>query len=283
MRFLRKHWILATALLLGAVCCMTPHSLERLFVYFPERLLEGDPGTIGLAFQELRLTTTDGISLHGWFVPHAEANVTILLLHGNGGNISHRLPWTEIIHGLKAHVMLFDYRGYGRSAGRPFEQGLYRDAAAAYNWWARERAPRGERLVLFGESLGGAVAVDLAARTQPAGLILQSTFTSARDMARTMMPLGLLQPLAGVYFDSATKIGGVKCPKLFIHGSRDPIVPIRLGRGLFERAPEPKSFYEVPGAGHNDLPWEAGPEYQTRLRLFLEKLIPGKGNSAATI
>ena len=124
----------------------------------------------------------------------------------------------------------------------------------------------------MGESLGGVVAVDLAARAPVAGLILQSTFTTAWDMAKTLLPVGLLQPLAGVHFDSAGKIAGIACPKLFIHGDRDEIVPFRLGQKLYELAPPPKDFYRVRGASHNDLPWVAGPEYVTRIRAFLDAL-----------
>jgi len=175
-----------------------------------------------------------------------------------------------MLHELNAHVLIIDYRGYGRSEGRPFEQGLYLDALAAYDWWGKERAIDRSRLILVGESLGGAVAVDLAARVPVDGIILQSTFTTAWDMAKTIFPLGLLQPLTGVRFDSADKIQRLTCPKLFIHGNRDDIVPLRLGRKLFDAAPPPKEFYEVQGAGHNDLACMAGPEYMKRLRGFLE-------------
>lgn len=270
--FLRKHWIITAALVAAIAYFMTPHTLERMFIYFPTKQLESDPSHIGLPFQDLRIVTEDHVALHGWFVPHPAARKTLLIFHGNAGNISHRLPWMEILYQLQLHLMIIDYRGYGKSEGSPFEDGLYRDARAAYAWWAKERAATGEQLVLFGESIGGAVAVDLATRITPSGLILQSTFTSARDMARTVFPLWLLQPLAHVRFDSVAKLPQVKCPMLIIHGNRDEIVPFRMGRELFEIAPGPKEFYEVPGAGHNDLPWEAGAEYTVRLRSFLDSL-----------
>jgi fermentation-respiration switch protein FrsA (DUF1100 family) len=205
-------------------------------------------------------------------VPHPKARVTLILFHGNAGNISHRIPWIEMLHPLQANVLVFDYRGYGRSSGSPFEGGLYIDADAVYGWWKRERANTGEKLILVGESLGGAVAVDLAARVPADGLILQSTFTSGWDMAKTLMPIGLLQPLARVRFDSEAKIAGVTCPKLFIHGSWDEIVPLRLGRKLFDRAAPPKEFWEVPRAGHNDLLWVAGPQYGERVRAFIAQI-----------
>jgi fermentation-respiration switch protein FrsA (DUF1100 family) len=213
--------------------------------------------------------TEDNVQLHGWFVPCDGARRTILIFHGNAGNIGDRLYYIEVMHRLDVHVFLIDYRGYGNSEGKPSEEGLYRDALAAYEWWAKERQPGGEKLILFGESLGGAVAVNLAAKVAPAGLILQSTFSSAKDMAKSNIILRMLFPLAHVRFDSVKEIAQVKCPKLIIHGTRDEIVPFRLGKSLYEQAPQPKSFYAVQGAGHNDLPWVAGAEFGLQLKKFL--------------
>jgi hypothetical protein len=271
-KFARNHWPLSGFLLLTIILVMTPHLLERLFVYFPSKELAGNPSHLGLRYEDLSLVTEDDVRLHGWFVPCAGAKRTLLIFHGNAGNISHRLEWIQLLHELNCHILIIDYRGYGRSQGSPFEEGLYRDARAAYEWWVRERSGSGEQLVVMGESLGGCVAVDLAARVNPAGLILQSTFTSAWDMAKTLFPLGLLQPLTTIRFDAASKISRVHCPKLLIHGNRDEIVPYRLGRNLYQAAPPPRLFYEVPGAGHNDLVWTAGPEYSRRLSSFLSQL-----------
>ncbi len=248
---------------------MTPNLLERHFVYYPDRNVDGDPSVLGFTFQTLRLTTEDGIRIHGWFVPCSDSRRTFLVLHGNAGNIGHRLSWIELLHNLQANVLIIDYRGYGLSEGKPFEEGLYRDGRAAVSWWNERFKGTGAHLILIGESLGGAVAVDLAAHSPVSGLILQSTFTSAWDMAKTLFPIGLLQPLVGVRFDSAAKIQSVKCPKLFIHGNRDEIVPFRLGKKLYGLAPEPKQFWEAAGAGHNDLIWVAGSDYSRALREFL--------------
>ncbi len=267
--FIGRHWVILAFLILAVSLIMKPHALERHFVYYPDRIVEGDPSRIGLPFESLSLLTEDGVKLHGWFVPHPRSRRTFLVLHGNAGNIGHRLPWIEILHDLDAQVLIIDYRGYGQSEGKPFEAGLYRDATAAAAWWAKRVTEPEQRLILIGESLGGAVAVDLATRVPVSGLILQSTFTSAWDMAKTLFPIGLLQPLTGVHFDSAAKIRDLKCPKLFIHGNRDEIVPFRLGRKLFELSPGPKYFWEVPSAGHNDLIWVAGPDYGRAIREFL--------------
>ena len=269
---LRKHWVILGFLILAGSIILMPHALERLFVYYPIKEVEGDPSRIGLAFEDLSLVTDDGVKIHGWFVPCHGSHTTLLVFHGNAGNIGHRLPLIEILHELEAHVLIIDYRGYGRSQGQPFEEGLYRDARAAAAWWTQRFAGPDQRLVLIGKSLGGPVAVDLATHVPVSGLILQSTFTSAWDMAKTLFPIGLLQPLSGVHFDSAAKIGAIRCPKLFIHGSLDEIVPFRLGKKLFDLAPEPKQFLEVSGAGHNDLIWVAGPDYSRTIRKFLREI-----------
>jgi uncharacterized protein len=271
-RQIGQHWVLAGFVIVAVGFVMTPHALERLFVYYPSRQLSADPGNVGLNFQDIAVVAEDNVKLHGWFVPSEGAKRTIMIFHGNGGNIGDRVPWVQLLHDLGVHVFIFDYRGYGKSEGKPFEEGLYRDARAVYDWWVRERRPRGEKLIIFGESLGGAVAVHLAARVPAAGLILQSTFTSARDMAKTMFPIGLLLPLTGVRFDSEKEIARVACPKLMIHGTRDEIVPFRLGKRLHDVAPHPKLFYAVPEAGHNDLVWVAGAEYSRQMRAFLSSI-----------
>ncbi len=270
--FFRRHWLIPAFLALVALLASSTDVFERYIVYFPIRELAGCPADLGMQYRDAIFAAEDGVRLHGWFVPRPGARHTFLILHGNGGNISHRLGWMCVLHDLGAHVLIFDYRGYGKSQGRPAEKGLYRDALAAYRWWSNE-CPEGQgALVLVGESLGGAVAVHLAANVQVEGLILQSTFTSAWDMAKTILPLGLLQPLTVIRFDSASAIARVRCPKLFIHGTRDDIVPFRLGRRLYELAPPPKEFYEVRGAGHNDVIEIAGMEYAKRIKSFLSSL-----------
>jgi uncharacterized protein len=250
---------------------MTPHRLERLLVYYPTKTISADPSGLGLAYKELSLTTDDRVRLHGWFIPSVHSNRTMIVFNGNAGNIGDRLPWINILHGLQIHILMVDYRGYGNSEGEPYEEGLYCDARAVYEWWFYNRKPD-ERLILMGESLGGAVAVDLAAQVAPSGLILQSTFTNAKEMARSLFLLRFLRPLAGIQFNSLRKIKSVTCPKLFIHGNRDEIVPYHLGKSLYEHAPEPKTLYEVAGAGHNDLLWIAASEYEKRLHEFLKQI-----------
>ncbi len=272
--FACRHWPTSAVVVILLVAIMTPHRLERFFVYYPMKEVAGTPSDLGLAYQDVFPVTDDHVRLHGWFLPFSNAAKTLLIFHGNAGNIGHRLPWLKQLHDTGANVLIIDYRGFGRSEGAPFEKGLYKDARAAYAWWQQRPESKEEKLILVGESLGGAVAIELAAHLPVAGLILQSTFTSAWDMAKTIMPLGLLQPLTGVRFDSADRITQITCPKLIIHGDRDNIVPFRLGKKLFDLAQKPKEFYEVPGASHNDLLWVAGPEYDARVRSFLTRLGP---------
>lgn len=271
-KFLLRHWPSSAFITFLLIVIMRPYTMERFFVYYPIKEVSGDPSLLGVKYSELALVTEDNVKLHGWFVPLENASVTLMVFHGNAGNIGHRVSWIGMLRDAGASVCIIDYRGYGKSEGQPFEKGLYRDADAAYQWWMKERSSTGEKLVLFGESLGGCVAIDLAARVPVAGLILQSAFTSAWDMAKTILPIGLLQPVSGVHFRSDSKISKVMVPKLFLHGNQDEIVPFRLGKKLFDLAPGSKEFYEVAGAGHNDLPWVAGQEYSRRISKFLAQI-----------
>jgi fermentation-respiration switch protein FrsA (DUF1100 family) len=270
-KLLRRHWLLPAFAAVVVILAMSG-ILERMFVYFPAKAVHGSPSDLRLAYEDLTFVTDDGLPLHGWYVRHPSARCTFIAFHGNAGNIGDRLPWIELLYAVPGNVLIFDYRGYGRSAGRPHEQGLYRDAGAVYRWWAAQRDRAPARVVLIGESLGGAVAADLATRERVDGIILQSTFTSAWDMAKTMLPIGVLQPLTGVRFDSIQKLRDLPCPKLIIHGDRDDIVPFRLGEKLFAAAAGPKYFYRVQGAAHNDLLWVAGGEYTRRIRQFVDSI-----------
>jgi fermentation-respiration switch protein FrsA (DUF1100 family) len=189
-----------------------------------------------------------------------------LFLHGNAGNIGQRADHIAEIAAAGSDVLIIDYRGYGRSQGHPSERGLSMDADAAYDYLAA----KGKPIVLHGESLGSAVAVELATRHPIAGLILESPFTSLRAEANTVLPV--IGPLVVWGFDSKSRIARVHAPLLLIHGDHDQTVPYRLGRELYEAAPGPKTLWTVPGGDHNDLLGVAGPEYRDRLRRFYASL-----------
>ncbi len=254
----------------------TPVSFLGRFIFYPETRLVGAPADFGLVYEDVRFAAADGVRLHGWWVPGPRSE-TILWLHGNAGNISHRLDNLRLLHDhVGASVLLFDYRGYGASAGTPSERGVYADGAGAYVHLQARADVKPDRIVYFGRSLGAAVAVDLAIRTSPRGLILETPFTSVRDMAAEILP----SPLAALIpasFDNLAKIGSVRCPILFVHGDRDEVVPYAQGRRLFDAAPEPKSFLTLPGARHNDTYMAGGERYFRCLREFLDALTAPAG------
>lgn len=248
--------------------------LEQSMVYYPEKDLAGDPSRAGLAFEDVQLRTEDGLSLHGWWVPRDDDRGTVLFLHGNAGNISHRLHRLALFHDLGVSTFIGDYRGYGRSEGKPSETGLYRDADAMYRHLREERGIPPERIVIFGKSLGGAVATDLAAREEAAGLILESAFTSLPDMAKEVVPLVPGKLLVRSRYDNLGKISTLKMPILIIHGDQDRVVPYEMGERLLDAAPQGTRFFPVPGADHNDVLDMGGRIYPERLETFLSRVIP---------
>jgi hypothetical protein len=246
-------------------------------IFHPTPGVDLRPAQVGLPQgMDVFLETEDGIRIHGFWLPAEGATRAILFLHGNAGNASHRLPNAARLVALDASVLLLDYRGYGLSEGRPDEAGVYADARAGLRHLVEARGFALSRIVVFGRSLGGAVAIDLVGGRPVAGLIVESTFTSLADMASGMLPLA--SSLVGGRFDSRAKIGGLASPVLFFHGDRDEIVPYRLGRALFEAAPEPKAFETIAGAGHNDTVEVGGRAYFARIRRFLDAVAPsGEG------
>ncbi len=222
-----------------------------------------------LGAADVWLDTPDRVRIHGWFVERPNAPLVTLYLHGNAGNITHRYDHIREITAAGSSILMLDYRGYGKSQGRPTESGLYTDAEVGYqSLLGRDFRP--EQIVLHGESLGTAVAVDLASRRRCAALVLEAPFTSAKDVARGVLPV--IGPALIWSFDSLRKIGRIQAPKLFIHGDGDEIVPLRLGQALFAAAPAPKSFWLVKGAGHNDILEVARAGYRERLQSFYGSL-----------
>lgn len=224
-------------------------------------------GSLGAT--DVELVADDGVRLHAWFVPAEEqpALVSTVFLHGNAGNLTHRESHIQAITRAGSDVLILDYRGYGKSAGRPSEEGVYLDATAAYDWLDGRGAAR---IICHGESLGSAVAAELATRRSCAGLILEAPFTSRSAMAGRVVPL--LGPVIASGFDTAAKIGAIEAPVLIIHGTADNVVPYSLGRQVFEAASEAKEFWSLSGAGHNDLLAAAASAYIPRLRSFYQAI-----------
>ncbi len=227
---------------------------QSRLIYFPNipgRALIASPDEIGLPFQETNFAASDGVKLHGWYVPNGAQAPVVLFCHGNAGNISHRLEWLRILHELGYAVLIFDYRGYGNSAGAPSERGTYLDARAAWEYLAGTLAVPAERIVVFGESLGGAIAAHLAREVRPAGLILTSSFSSVPELGSDLYPFMPVRLLSRFEYATAEHVAQVHSPLLVIHSRDDEIVPFAHGERIFARGREPKQLLEIFGDHNN--------------------------------
>ena len=244
-------------------------------IFFPYATLDQTPAGWGLAYEDVFLDTEDGVRLHGWYIPRHGSTQSLLFFHGNAGNISHRGASVEIFHRLGLNVFIFDYRGYGMSQGKPDEKGLYKDARAAWRYLNKERGFDQEEIVLFGRSMGGAVAAELAVEIQPGGLILESTFSSAKDVANAVFPVLSRLIFLRYDFDTVAHVRRVTCPVLVLHSPDDEIIPFRLGEKVFQAANEPKSFVKMRG-GHNNGIFMSQPDYERALGAFVSLANKGK-------
>lgn len=223
---------------------------QSYLVYFPEKQIGNTPEAIGLDYTAVNIATGDGETLHGWWAPVADAKGTVLFFHGNAGNISHRIDYLTMFKQLGYNTLLFDYRGYGQSSGTPSESGTYLDAQAAWRYLIEIQGIGPERIVLFGESLGGAVAAWLAAREKPGLLALVSTFTSAPDLAAEIYPFLPVRWISRFDYNTLEFLQSITCPVFIAHSPQDEIIPYRHGQRLFQAAPEPKQFLPLQGT-HN--------------------------------
>jgi uncharacterized protein len=251
---------LAKAFVALLVACLLLALMIRWFehcqVYHPDRVLTATGAELGRPFEDVRFKTSDGVELNGWFYP-AEANsprarLVVLLCHGNAGNICHRLDTCQAFLATGVSTFVFDYRGYGRSQGRPSEEGTYLDAQAAYQW-LRQRGFPGTNIIAFGESLGGGIAAELASREVLGGLVLQSTFTSVPDVGAELFPWLPVRWLGTIRYDTRAKLPRLNIPVLVMHSRTDEIIPFHHGQRNFAAANEPKLFHELSGF-HNVSP-----------------------------
>jgi uncharacterized protein len=244
--------------------------IEDKFIFHPSAYVADYPHSAGLAFEEVYFDTADNVRLNGWFVPHPQAQSTLVWFHGNAGNIGHRVANLKLLHHwVKVHVFIFDYRGYGKSQGRISEAGSYLDGAAAIDYLRRNKGIEPERMIFFGRSLGAAIATEMTTRVTPSGLILESPFTSIRDMARAIFPLLPVGPILRTRYDIMERIRRIRAPLLVLHGDRDGTIPWEQGKRVFDAAPEPKQFHTIGGAAHNDTFVVGGPHYFKILRDFV--------------
>ncbi len=244
---------------------------EKKCIYYPTAGIERTPGDVGLRYEDVSFNVDDGPKLNGWFIPAEGARAVILYCHGNAGNISHRIEIIKILNSLKLDIFIFDYRGYGRSEGSPSEKGLYRDARAAYNYLVSREDVARERIVVYGESIGGNIAIDLASKVEVASLISESAFSSAYDMGKILFPYLPVGWLITIKYDAMSAIKDVSIPKLIMHSRDDEIVPFDLGEKLYKAALEPKEFYEMRGS-HNEAIYIATGEYKARIDAFLSRV-----------
>ena len=252
------------------VCCL--HLYFRYFewknIYYPTREISITPESLGLNFEDVFFETDDHVMLNGWYVPCEGATSTFLFCHGNAGNISDRLDSIDIFHDIGLNVLIFDYRGYGKSRGFPTERGTYLDAMAAYKWLISEKKLDEDKIIIFGRSLGGAIAIDLAAKINKGLLISESAFTSIIDIGKELYPFLPVKYCTSIKYDSIQKIKNVKIPKLIIHSEDDEIIPFYHGEKLFKAAISPKQFYKM-HSGHNDGFMAMGKEYKDTIRGFI--------------
>ncbi len=248
MRFFFPHLaiLLASYLLLCALAFLYQSKL----VFFPDRRLVTSPDRHGLQFKEIGIESGNGDRLHGWFLPADSATRALLYFHGNAGNISHRIESLGIFVDLGLSVLIFDYRGYGKSEGRPGEAKTYEDGRAAWEYLVRQEGFRPDEIFLFGRSLGGSVAIRLATDVEPAGLVVESCFPSITEMGVRVYPWLPVRILSRIRYDSESRVSTLTCDKLFIHSRQDDVVPFDMGRRLYEMASEPKRFLEISG-DHN--------------------------------
>lgn len=243
---------------------------QNRLVFQPARALGATPARDGLDFENLRIQAPDGTALAAWYVPAPGAGRTVLLLHGNGGNISHYLRTVLVLHQLGHGVLALDYRGYGASSGTPTESGVYQDAAAGFDYLVNERRLAPAQIVIYGRSLGGAVATWLAAHRRPGALILESTFTRLTDVGSYRYPWLPVRWLSRNHFDSVAQMAAVACPVLIAHGRADTTVPAVFGRALATAAGSKAEFVTLAG-GHNDAFIQGGASYYRQLDQFMRR------------
>jgi pimeloyl-ACP methyl ester carboxylesterase len=268
--------VILVAGIYGLLCLILFVMQSRLLYYpnLPSRGLTAEPSDVGLDYESVIISTSDNIKIHGWFVPARPERATLLFLHGNAGNISHRLDSLRIFNQLGFSTFIIDYRGYGQSQGKISEQGTYRDAEAAWNYLTQTRKIPEQQIIIFGRSLGGAIAAHVAGKFKPGVLILESTFTSVPDMAARLYPLVPARLLSRFQYDARKMLKSVTSPVLIIHSPDDDIIPFENGRLLFKNAWKPKEMLKIRG-NHNNGFLVSGSLYTKGISSFIKTNLPG--------
>lgn len=252
--------------------------MQPRLTYRPLRGVVFTPGDRGLPHEDVVFQSRDGVKLAGWYIPAPDARLTVLFCHGNGGNIMHAVNAVELFHEMGLNCLVFDYRGYGDSEGKPTEAGTYLDARAAFDWLTQVKGTPAERIILCGRSLGGAIAAHLATEVGPAALALEGTFTSYADIAAHFYPYMPVRLFARFRYDTLKSIKQVRCPLLVVHSKDDRVVPLQFGVRLFDAAPQPKQFTEISGS-HNDGFQLSADRYKAAWAQWLDTLVHGRAES----
>ena len=262
--------------LYGAFCLYLFLMQSKLIFYpnIPSRELTANPADIGLEYETVSINTSDQIILHGWFIPASEERMVLLFFHGNAGNISHRLDSLKIFHDLGFSTLIIDYRGYGSSQGDISEHGTYLDAEAAWKYLTEAKNIPSQKIVVFGRSLGAAIAADIAAKYTAGALILESAFTSVPDMAAKLYPIFPVRLLSRYQYNTKKSLSSANCPVLIIHSPGDEIIPFENGLQLYRSAREPKRMLEIQG-GHNEGFLLSGGTYIEGIRKFINSSLSG--------
>lgn len=244
--------------------------MQSKLVYFPSKEIVCTPADIRLQYEDITMKTSDGLNLNAWYIPAKSQVGTVLFCHGNGGNISYSLDVAETLNKLNLNVLIFDYRGYGKSEGSPTENGTYTDAETAYQWLLKDKNIPENSIIVMGRSLGAAIAANLAKNHSPRILILESGFSSTPDVAAKQYPIFPVRLLCRYKYKTAEYVKDIKCPLLVVHSTEDEIIPYANGKRIFNSAKEPKEFLVIKGS-HNEGYSDSGDSYVNGLRNFIEK------------
>jgi uncharacterized protein len=250
------------------VLALFAYLFQHHLLFQPTRELGPTPAAQGLAYEDVTIASADGERLHAWFIPHPSAAATVLFLHGNAGNISDRPLTIARLHDLELSVLMLDYRGYGRSSGHPSERGTYADASAAWRYLIIERKQDPGDVIIYGRSLGGAIAIELASRTTPRAVIVESTFSSIADIADEIYPYLPTRLLLRYEYPSSETIKRLTAPVLIAHSEDDEMIPFGQGQLLLHNAPAPKRFYRLRGS-HNQAFVQSGQSYYRAIEQFI--------------
>jgi len=272
MRYLKMIFILLLILFVALGLWLRWN--EPRMIYYPNRQIDQTPELVGLKYDDVTLTTSDGLKINGWFLPaRTNSALTVLLFHGNAGNISHRLEKLAALHDLDVNTFIIDYRGYGRSEGKPDEQGTYLDARAAYNYLVTQRKVTPHSVIVYGESLGSAIAADLATKVEIGGLVLEEAFTSIGDVGQKMFPFYPVRWLVRNKYDTLSKMPRIKVPLLIFHSLDDELFNMRHAQRLLAAANDPKQLVELRGH-HNDAFLVSATTYHAAMQKFFASLKP---------